>query len=111
MFTACSVGNGPCDGPNTRTGVLPRARACVRACFFFYRDLDNETALDRFRLLRHKKNAIELAHFINDTDPFMQRSLLLKRGMDYLLRPNKDMQKDLRRNTSTIFPFFKKKSK
>jgi len=81
-----------------------RVCACVRAL---------ETSPTRRPLtdfgccVTEKKTAIELAHFINDTDPFMQRILLFKRGLDYLLRLNKDMQKDLRRYTSTIFPFSK----
>jgi hypothetical protein len=50
---------------------------------------------------------MELAHFINNTDPFMQCSLLFKNGVDYLLRPNKGMQKDLRMNTPTFFPLKK----
>jgi hypothetical protein len=39
--------------------------------------------------------AMELTDFINDTDPFMGHSLLFKTGMDHVLCPYKDIQKDL----------------
>jgi hypothetical protein len=56
--------------------------------------------------------AIELTDFINDTDPFTEGSLLFKTGMYDVLRSNKEIQKDLRRNMSTNYlSLFKKKTK
>jgi len=70
-------------------GVLP----CVCVCVCVLHTPRQRDGLSTISAAASQKNRRLNWHiFINDTDPFLQRSLLFKRGMDYLLHAIKDMQ-------------------